>query len=301
MKTTVERVSNGLYILLFGLVLLWITLGFSRSNVVFQLLRLWPLFFVVAGIEIIFRKTKYYYLKIISTIIVICSVVGIIYISQGGSFFHQNNIEIFKINQEISSDKTADLNIDLSFGVLFIDNTPGSAINGNLSILAGNNPEIDFKEFEKEDLYEISNNNLSNYAFGPWDDNHIWDIRIGKNVISKAKAKTYASKNKFNFSNLKTLEFTLDTKVSSSEIILNESIKKVRISSFASELIILIPRDMGVKISLNKFLITDNFKELGMERGLKEYNNLNYKDKDILNKMDIDLDLKLSKLEIKYY
>lgn len=301
MKTTIEKISNGLYMLLFGLVFLWIMLGFIGANVIFHLLRLWPLFFVVAGIEIIFRRTRFYFLKIFSPIIVICSVAGIIYVSQGGNFFRQNNIEIFKINQEISSNKTADLNIDFSFGKLFIDDAVGSAISGDLSALAGIALELDFKEFEKEDFYEISNNYLSDYAFSPWDSNHIWDIRIGETVLSNVKAKTYASKNKFDFSNLKTSEFTLDSKASSNEIILSESIRKVRISSFASKLSILIPKEMGIKVSLNKFLITDNFKELGMERGFKEYVNQNYNNKDVADKADIDLDLKLSQLEIKYY
>ncbi len=301
MKTTIERISNGLYMLLFGLVLLWITLGLISGNVIFQLLRLWPLFFVVAGIEIIFRRTKFYFLKIISTIIVISSVAGIIYVSQGGNFFRQRDAETYKVNQEISSGKTADLNVDFSFGVLFFDDAPGSAISGDLAIAPGIVPELSFKEFEKEDFYGISSDNLSDYAFSPWDDEHLWDIRIGKTVLSKAKAKTYASRNRFNFSNLKTLEFSLDAKASLNEIILSENIRKVRIGALASELRILIPKEMGVKIFLNKFLITDNFKELGMERGFKEYANQNYKNKDVSNKMEIDLDLKLSKLEIKYY
>lgn len=301
MKTTIERISNGLYMLLFGMVLLWITLGFTSSSIIFQLMRLWPLFFVVAGIEIIFRKTRFYFLKIISTAIVICSVVGIIYVSQGGNLFRQRNAEMFKINQEISGGKTADLNIDFSFGVLFINDAPGSAISGDLAIASGIVPELSFKKFEKEDFYGISSGNLSDYAFSPWDDKHTWDVKIGKTVLSKAKAKTYASRNRFNFSNLKTSEFALDARASLNEIILGENIKKARIGALASEIRILIPKDMGVKISLNKFLIADNFKELGMERGFKEYANQNYKNKDILNKAEIDLDLKLSKLEIKYY
>lgn len=301
MKTTIERISNGLYMLLFGLVLLWITLGFLSSNIIFQLMRLWPLFFVVAGIEIIFRKTRFYFLKIISTVIVICSVIGIIYVSQGGNLFSQRNVEIYKINQEISDKKTADLDIDFSFGTLFVDDIPGGAISGDLSIALGDALELNFKEFEKENFYEISSSNLSDYAFSPWDGSHIWDIRIGKTVLSKVKAKTYASRNRFNFSNLKTSEFALDARASLNEIILGENMKKARIGALASELRILIPKDMGVKISLNKFLIADNFEELGMERGFKEYVNQNYKNKDVANKADIDLDLKLSKLEIKYY
>lgn len=300
MKTHIERISNGLYILLFGFVFLWISLGFVKINVIFQFLRLWPLFFVIVGIEVIFKRTKLSFLKLFSPIIVISSVIGIIYVSQAGDLFHQRQIEIFKINQNFSSDeKIADFNVNFSSGSLLITDTQDNSISGDLSVPKGIVPELNFKEFEKEDLYEISGNPLSDYVFSPWDNNHKWDIRIGSNIPSKMKIKTYASKNKFNISNLSVSDLILDTKISSNEIILNDTIEKLRINSVGSKLSILIPKEIGVKISLNKFLITDNFKELGLDRGFKEYVSPNYE--DVTKRIDMDLDLKFSELEIKYY
>ncbi|MCK5084379.1 MAG: hypothetical protein KAQ64_01885 [Candidatus Pacebacteria bacterium] len=300
MKQHIERISNGLYILLFGFVFLWISLGFVKMNVIFQLLKLWPLFFVIVGIEIIFKRAKLSFLKLLSPIIVISSVIGIIFVSQAGDLFHQRQIEIFKINQNFLSDeKIADFNVNFSLGELFIIDAHDNSISGDLAVPKGIVPELNFKEFEKEDLYEISGNPLSDYVFSPWDNSHKWDIRIGRNISSKIKIKTYASKNKFNMSNLSVSDFILDTKISSNEIILNDTIKKIRINSVGSKLSILIPKEVGVKISLNKFLIIDNFKELGLNRGFKEYVSPNYE--DVTKKIDIDLDLKFSELEIKYY
>jgi len=300
MKTNIERVSNGLYILLFGFVFLWVSLGFVKVSIIFQLLRLWPLFFVIVGIEVIFRKTKFSFLKLLSPIIVIGAVIGIIYVSQAGDLFQQRKIEIFKINQDFSiNKKIADLNIDFSYGSLLITDAQNNSISGDLSVPEKIVPMLNFREFEKENLYEISGDPLSDYIFSPWDNSHIWDIRVGKNIPSKMKIKTYASKNKFNMSDLSVSDFTLDTRASLNEIIINDAIKKLRITSTGSKLSIVIPREMGVKISLNKFLIIDNFKDLGMNRGFKEYVSPNYE--DVTKKVDIDLDLKFSGLEIKYY
>ncbi|MCK4591933.1 hypothetical protein KAT63_00665 [Candidatus Parcubacteria bacterium] len=300
MKTHIERISNGLYVLLFGFVFLWISLGFVKINIIFQFLKLWPLFFVVIGIEIIFKRTKFSFLKLLSPIIVVSSVIGIIFVSQDGDLFHQRQIEIFKINQDFSSDgKIADFNVKFSLGELFITDAQNNSISGDLFVPKGIVPELNFKEFEKEDLYEISGNSLSEYVFSPWDSSRTWDIRIGRNIPSKIKIKTYASKNKFNISNLSVSDFILDTKISSNEIILNDTIEKLRINSVGSKLSILIPKEIGVKISLNKFLVTDNFKELGLDRGFKEYVSPNYE--DVTKRIDIDLDLKFSELEIKYY
>ncbi|MCK4891649.1 MAG: hypothetical protein KAS78_03200 [Candidatus Pacebacteria bacterium] len=300
MKTHIERISNGLYILLFGFVFLWISLGFVRINIIFQFLKLWPLFFVIVGIEIIFKRTKFSFLKLLSPLIVISSVIGIIFVSQAGDLFHKRQVEIFKINQNFSSDeKIADFNINFSLGELFITDTQNNSISGDLFVPNGIVPELNFREFEKEDLYEISGNSLSEYVFSPWDSSRIWDIRIGRDISSKIKIKTYASKNKFNISNLSVSDFILDTRLSSNEIILNDSIEKLRINSVGSRLSILIPKEIGVKISLNKFLISDNFKELGLDRGFKEYVSPNYE--DVIKRIDMDLDLKFSELEIKYY
>ena len=300
MKIYIKRVSNGLYILLFGFVFLWISLGFVKINVLFQFLRLWPLCFVVVGIELIFKKNKFSFLKILSPIIVISSVIGIVYVSQGGNLFYQRQTEIYKINQEFSSnEKIVDFNINFSSGEMILTDAQNNSISGDLVVHTEISPKLNFKEFEKEDFYEISGNTLSDYIFSPWDNNHIWDIRIGKNIPSKIKIKIYTSKNKLDISNLSVSDFVLDTKFSFNEITLNDSIEKVRISSIGSKISILIPKEIGVKISLNKFLITDNFKELGMDRGFKEYISPNYE--NVIKRVDIDLDLKFSKLEIRYY
>ena len=79
---------------------------------------------------------------------------------------------------------------------------------------------------------------------------------------------------------------------------MNENVEKVRINSFGSKLNIIIPKEAGVKISLNKFLITDNFKEIGINRNFKEYVSPNYN--DVERRIDLDLNLKLSQLEIKF-
>ena len=300
MLKMLNRVTNGLYILLFGFVFLWISLGFIKFNILYQLLKLWPLFFIIVGIEMVFRKTKLSFLKIVSPIIVICSVIGIIYISQDGNLFNPRETEIFKINQQIDfEEKTVDINLNFSSGRLLLSENENNFIMGDLSVPRGIVPLTNYRKFDLENIYEISGNSRSNYVFSPWDSHHLWDIRIGKEIPVKIKSNVYLSVNRFNVSDITVSDFVLDSRLSSSEIIINDRIKKIRINSIGSEISLRIPKEMGVKISLNKFLITDNFKELGMERGFKEYVSSNYN--SVTKKVDIDLDLKLSRIDIRYY
>lgn len=300
MLKMLNRITNGLYILLFGFVFLWISLGFIKFNILYQLLKLWPLFFIVVGIEMVFRKTKLSFLKIVSPIIVICSIIGIIYVSQDGNLFKPREIEVFKINQQIDfEEKTVDVNLNFSSGRLLLSENENNFIMGDLSVPKGIVPLTNYREFDLENIYEISGNSKSNYVFSPWDSHHLWDIRIGKEIPVKIKSNVYLSVNRFNASDITVSDLVLDSRLSSSEIIINDRIKKIRINSIGSEISLRIPKEMGVKISLDKFLITDNFKELGMERGFKEYVSSNYD--SVTKKVDIDLDLKFSRIDIRYY
>ncbi len=299
MRTIINKISNGLYILLAGFVFLWIMLGFISWNIVFQFLRLWPLFFIVVGIDTIFGRTKLFYLRIISPILVISAVLGIIYVSQDGDFFHPREIELYKVNKEaVSLERITDFSFDISSGKLTLTDCGDNLINADLHVPKGNEPNVNFKKFEGEDLYEISEGFSNDYVFAPWDSRHSWDVEINKKASVKIKAKTNTSVNKFDVSELSISSFTLDTKFSSNEIILNENIEKVRINSLGSKLGIVIPKEVGIKISLDKFLITDNFKEIGLNRNFKEYISPNYN--DVEKKIDLDLSLKLSQLEIKF-
>ena len=159
-------------------------------------------------------------------------------------------------------------------------------------------PNKQFTEFEKEDIYAVSNNSDSEYVFGPWDNNHLWDIRVGENVPIKIRAKTYASRNKFDFSDFNISEFTLDTSGSSSEIFLNEDMKNMIVNSIGSKIVIVIPQNIGIRIFFNKFFIINNFEKLGLEKKYKEYISHDYE--KAMKKLDIDLDLKFSQIEIRY-
>lgn len=298
-RENIEKISNGLYVLLIGFVLLWISLGFVKWNIILQLLRLWPLFFVVVGIDIIFDKTRLFFLKILSTIIVIISVFSIIYVAQSGNLFQPRKMELLKIGKDASETKVSDFDINFSSGILKVSEAENYLISANLTMPLGFNPQINFGDFEKEDLYKFTVNSRSEFIFAPWDEDHLWNIKIGEKTSSTINAKTYFSNSKLNISRTSISELNLNTKFGFNEIIFGQETKKAMIESLGSTLTVLIPKEMGVKIYLNKFLIKDNFNALGMDRGFKEYRSSNYDQAP--KKLDLELNLKFSQVEIRFY
>ena len=296
----VNKFINALYMILAGFILLLIAFGIFRWSIIFQLLRLWPLFFVIAGIQEIFYKAHVSFLKIISPIIMIISFGWVIYVYQGGDIFHIRKVELFKISQEIvSPEKTTDFNIDFSYGKLKIANEIAGLIKGDVSTPIGFKPTINFKKFEEEDLYQISSNPTNKYSFGLWDSDHFWMLGIGEKAPAKIKIKTYAGNNEIDMSSLSVTDFMLNTTFGSDKVIFGNKTRKASIESFGSAISIMIPKEMGLKISMEKLFIVDNFEELEMDRGFKKYISPNYE--NVENKIDLNLNLKLSKLEIRFY
>lgn len=299
-KIDIERISSGIYILLAGFVLLWMTLGFIKWNMIFQLLRLWPLFFVVVGIDLILSRTRLSPLRLISPVIVIGIVIGMIYVSQDGNIFRPRIIEKQKISHDVvSKDKIADININLSSGNLRILDGEDELMKADLFMPEDEKPFLISKNFEKEDLFEISDSPVSDYVFSPWDKDHLWDFRINKEISVKIKANTYVSNNDINLSKLEVSDFIIDSGFSWNKIILGENVKKIRIDAIGSKISIEIPKTMGIKIKLDKLIIMDNFDEMGLNRGFKEYTSSNYN--DVKKRVDMDLNIKFSQFEIKFY
>lgn len=299
-KVNVDRVSSGLYILFFGFIFLWISVGFIKWNMLFQLLRLWPLLFVIVGLDLILRRTRFNILRIATPFIVMGVTLTLINVAQDGNIFQPRIIEKQKISREnLLPGKSTDLSLDFYSGKLKIGEGDGELLKADISMPKGEEPNLVHKSFEKEDLYQISDSNVSNYIFSPWDGDHIWDFRLNKEVPFKLNAKTYASMNEMDLSKLSVADFNLDTNFSSSRIIVAPKSARLTINANSSYLTLEIPKKIGVKIKLEKTFIIDNFAELGLTQGFKEYASANYGESE--KKVDIYLNLKLSQIEIRFY
>lgn len=299
-KVNVDRISNGLYILFMGFVFLWMSVGFIRWNMIFQLVRFWPLLFVIVGIDLILRKTPLTFLRILTPLIVIGAIMSMILVAQDGNIFKPRAIEKQKISRDVSSlQKISDLNLDFHSGKLKISDGEAELFKADISVPQGENPSLIFKSFDKEDLYDVSDSDVSNYVFSPWDGDHVWDFKVNKEAPLKINAKTYASINEMDLSKLSVTDLNLDSNMSSNKIVVAPISSKLNINANFSYVTLELPKSVGVKIKLEKSFIMDNFANLGLIQGFKEYTSANYGESD--KKVEIYLNLKLSKVEARFY
>lgn len=299
-KVNVDRISSGLYILFLGFIFLWMSVGFIKWNMLFQLLRLWPLLFIIVGIDLILRRTRFNILRILTPIIVMGVSLGLISVAQNGNIFQPRTIEKQKISREnLSPEKSTDLSLDFYSGKLEVSDGEGELFNADMSMPQGEEPNLVSKSFEKEDLYQIFDSSVSNYIFSPWDNDHLWDFRLNKEALFKLNAKTYASINEIDLSKLSVTDLNLETNFSSSRIIVAPKSSRLNINANSSYITLEIPKKVGVKLKLEKMFIMDNFSELGLTQGFKEYTSTNYGESE--KKVDVYLNLKFSQIEIRFY
>lgn len=299
-KVNVDRVSSGLYILFFGFIFLWMSVGFIKWSMIFQLLRLWPLLFVIVGLDLILRRTRFNILRIAMPLVVMTVAFSLINVAQDGNIFHPRTIEKQKVSREnLLSGKTTDLSLDFYSGKLKISDGESELFKADMSMPQGKEPNLVSKSFEKEDLYQVSDSDVSNYIFSPWDGDHSWDFRLNKEIPFKLNAKTYATINEIDLSKLSVADLNLDTNFSSSRIIVAPKSARLTINANSSYVALEIPKKIGVKIKLEKMFIMDNFADLGLTQGFKEYASANYGESE--KKVEIYLNLKLSQIEVRFY
>lgn len=299
-KFNIDRASNGLYILFLGFIFLWMSLGFIKWNMIFQLLRLWPLLFIIVGIDLILRRTRLSFLRVLTPLIIMGVTFGLINVAQNGNIFQPRIIEKQKISREnLTPGKASDLSLDFYSGKLNISDGGSELFSADMSMPQEEEPVLVSKTFEKEDLYQIADSSVSNYIFSPWDGDHKWDFRLNKEAPFRLNLKTYATLNEIDLSKLSADDFNLETNFSSSRIIVAPRSARMSINANSSYVTLEIPKKVGVKLKLEKMFIVDNFAELGLTQGFKEYTSMNYGESE--KKVDIYLNLKLSQIEIRFY
>jgi len=250
--------------------------------------------------DLILRRTRFNILRIVTPLVVMGVILALINVAQDGNIFQPRIIEKQKISREnLLPGKSTDLSLDFYSGKLKIGDGEGELLKADISMPKGEEPNLIYKSFEKEDLYQISDSKISNYIFSPWDGDHIWDFKLNKEVPFNLNVKTYASMNEIDLSKLSVADFSLDTNFSSNRIIVAPRSGKLSINANSSYITLEIPKKIGVKIKLEKMFIADNFADLGLTQGFKEYTSANYGESE--KKVDMYLNLKLSQIEIRFY
>lgn len=305
----ISTIRWGVILLGIGLYFLAINFDYINYSVWLELISLWPILLIAIGLEFIFSKTKYYWLGILSPLLIAFTFTYAAF-SDGRSCDNYNwsakrSYRIEEFTYELSQDSTINnLKLYMDFGVgemwvgpvsdkLFLGEFEYSYKKPRCSFKSsGANGEIRINTLARKNYNIFHRKKISNDA----------NIFIADYIPLRLDFNIGAASVNLDLSDLIIKKLNLDTGAAKIDLKLGCQSKddiSVDINAGASQITIGIPREMGLVIDSDAALSSTNFKKLGLEKHNGAYRSNNYDSSDC--RASITIDSGVSSIRVEYY
>jgi hypothetical protein len=287
-----KNIGAGVILILLGIFWMLENLGFITWSLWDGINDLWPLIFVIVGVNLIFKKNAF--LPMATWILFFLILIGY-------GFFQSQRVgqlaPILGGNVQIVNETNANrgvLDLDFGAGNVFTGNTkeflvdanvPNGYIQNKVSRHdGGKTVEVQFKE--KSHRFVNLRKNMD-YHFQLSED-MVWDIDIDMG----------AADGTLDFSQLNVNDVDVDGGAMDLELVFGNKSEhtNVKIDAGASDIDITIPETVGVKVKFEGAFKDSNLKELGWNYQQGYYQSPNYDDTQ--RKIDIDMDMGAGSLNV---
>lgn len=274
----------GIFLLFVGVVWMLINFGVIDYSVFYSLFTLWPLIFVVIGINIIFRKNGIVKLATWMLFLIALILYG---------HFVDDGYDIkggIQAGKDVRIEKTAVVEngeLKLSLGAINLDVDAGGA---NLVEASVSDSDIQYLSTEKEDgkTVEVNFTQKRKNFFRPGKFG--CNLNLNKDVVWDMDVDLGAAHGTFDLSELKVREIDLDAGVGDLDLILgsNHDFMRVKIDSGVTNMDITIPDGAGVRVKVDGLVAKSGLTDMGWEKSGGYYVSPDYD--NAVNKIEIDID-----------
>jgi hypothetical protein len=311
----VSSIRWGVILVGIGLLFLAINLDYLSHAVWIELVALWPVLVIAIGVELIFSRTRFKFLGLISPLIIALAFIYAAWTSSSDyawSFknwrhfdrfdYARSKLEVFSYDLDRDPDlESLELDLDFGMGELWIGPTSNKLISGDFEYRytkpfckfssSGGHARVRIKSREHKHFNIFRNRELRNDA----------RIFVGDYIPLAIELDIAAAIVELDLSDLIIEKLNLDTGAAKVNLKLgcrSENVS-VNINSGASEVIIDIPDEMGLIIDCDAALSSTNFKDVGLEKRGGKYESENYNAAGC--RAMISIDSGVSCVEIQYY
>ena len=277
-----KKLVSGTILIILGILFLLANLGYISFDMLFGIFDLWPLLFVIAGINIIFNKKP--------IIVLITWIMFFIILILYGTFYGGINTDIDFSTRFTKPAETSygELNLDIGAAKINVDSEKDNLLEVNARGIKLDYDDI-YKNNNETAIFNFANKNYNpiifstksnNYNFG-LNENVIWDLDLNLGAISGT----------LNLENIATESVALNMGAGNLNIVLGNKYDRsnIRIDSGASNINIIVPKDAGVKINLDSSLSKINIDDLNLIRLGDYYVSPDYEKKDVMLEFHISM------------
>jgi hypothetical protein len=311
----ISSIRWGVILLGIGLLFLAINLGYLSHHVWWSLIKLWPVFLIAIGIEMIFRNGNLRALAFLSPIIVAAAFAyAAIVDNQYDSYdwhysFNSDNYDYsndsreskrFEFDREDSL-KNLQVNFDFVAGQIWVGPTSRSLFSGDFEYWRSSpSCRIERDNLEAK-IYVKSQEGDSWRFFGRHRSKNDARIFIGDYLPVDLRLKSAAASVDMDLSEMIVENVRIDAGASDVALKLGCRAKEImiKIDSGASKVRLSVPPDMAIRLKMDAVISPTNFHNLSLRKTSDGYESDNYSASSC--KADIELDSGVSLVELDTY
>lgn len=296
-----NNIGFGVFLLTVGILWALMNMGVIDWSVFDSIFTLWPLIFVVIGINIIFRQSTA--VRIASWLIFLAVIIGYGNFYDGGvhlgdyrngSGQKAENVTIEKLTET----KYGKASFGLGGTTFDLDSDTGNLLEASIT-----DPNVKYRSSYENgnETAVIKFDRKNNFRFGEFRHDYSSNFHLNENVVWDLDVDTGAVQGTFDMTKLKVQKVDLDMGAGKLMLKFGDNYERtnVKIDAGASKIDLVIPRTVGVSVKMDGGLNSTNLSSLGWEKTDGYYRSPNYKDQGI-NKIDIDVDMGVGKFDIEW-
>jgi len=279
---------SGMFWIFIGILILGVNSHWWSSDIWYQLLAIWPLILVIAGIRLIFGDKN----PVSFFLCILCILLGFVFISNYMGL--REKYIPTPTSQEQSSTKLLgdykESKILLNIGAADVKINALPASNFNLydfAYISEAGMAIDDKSIgETADIALSEKENSSFYRF----NKRSLDLKLSTAIPTNLTINSGATNLDLDLSALSIKDLGISCGASSGIIKIGEKIKKVNVnlSTGASDFKILLPKNYAIWIESKTALSKESYESLGLEKNGQSYKSKDFDNSDTQIKVTIN-------------
>lgn len=283
-----RSIVGPLVLIVIGLAFLAENLGILPGSVWMALWRLWPVWLIVAGLDLLLGRRTHWGSWVVGgvAILLVAGTVGYasLFPNQGSSG------EPITISQPIDGASQANVTISSGVARLVVSPTSGEEmLSGVVTPLVNERIDQSARNSGNTRYFEVRSRSYNGFNFmRPQWGPSTWDLRLSDQIPMKLTIDTGVGDARVDLTGLQLTDLAVDTGVGSTEITLPDQGKfRVEVDSGVGDLTLRVPKGLSARIRVDqgvgKLSVDGDFV-----RSEKEYRSPNFADAQ--HRVEIDVD-----------
>lgn len=281
-----------------GIILLLNTQGILSWSVWWDILRLWPVFLIAAGLDLLIGRRSAWG-SLIVALLVVTIMAGALWVATTGS--EGRGLDGQQIQYPLGDAAEAQVSIQPAIGTLTLNALPESAdlIQGTAQLAEGE--EIDERASRQDDriTYRLNSGGEAWMPMIGWDPGRLWDLGLSPGAALEIDTMVAMGSQELDLTGLDVSALNTSMGMGSIEIVLPAKGRfEGDVGGAIGRIEIVVPQGMGLRVNAGTALVARQLPGDFVEMGDGVYTSPGYATAQ--HRIDLDASLAIGSLRVRY-